>query len=108
MDWIKIDSDVFYIKNRSIQLSLGSHASIIITMDINKYPSYEQYFFRKFNNHNKFDVNGKEFIATGTFIKAIDIDKYIINIFLRCDVLTSANILERRDEFIDDVLNNNF
>jgi hypothetical protein len=104
--WIKINNETFFIKEMTIQLSIGSHASISLSFDINKYPNYSSIFFNKYENKEKFNIIGKEFEAKGTIIKTIDTDRNTMNTSLRCDLLNHKDISERREEIIDEVLNN--
>lgn len=104
--WIKINNETFFIKEMTIQLSIGSHASISLSFDISKYPNYSIIFFNKYENKEKFNIIGKEFEAKGTIIKTIDTDRNTMNTSLRCDLLNHKDISERREEIIDEVLNN--
>jgi hypothetical protein len=104
--WIKINDEIFYTKDISIQLSIGSHASLSLTFDINKYPSYSNIFFTKYDGREKFNIVGKDFEAKGTIIKTIDIDKSTMIVSVRCDLLNHKDISERREEILDKVLNN--
>ena len=104
--WIKINNETFFIKEMMIQLSIGSHASLQLSFDIKKYPKYSDIFFNKYENKEKFNIVGKEFEAKGTIIKTIDTDKNTMNTSLRCDLLNHKDISERREEIIDEVLNN--
>jgi hypothetical protein len=104
--WIKINDETFFIKDMSIQLSIGSHANLELSFDINQYPSYSNIFFNKYERREKFNIVGKEFEAKGIIIKTIDIDKSTMNTSLRCDLLNHKDISERREEIIDEVLNN--
>ena len=104
--WIKINNETFFIKDMSIQLSLGVHASIELSFDIKNYPTYSNIFFNKYENKEKFNIVGKDFEAKGTIIKTIDTDKNTMNTSLRCDLLNHKDISERREEIIDEVLNN--
>jgi hypothetical protein len=54
----------------------------------------------------KFDLIGRDFDGKGTQIKSIDCNSSTMNMSLRCDILNPSNISERRDEIIDDLLNN--
>ena len=103
-NWVKIDGDTFYIKNSSVQLTIGSHASIEISLENRK--DYSDFFFRKYETLSKFNLIGKQFEAKGVHIKGIDVDTNQINISLRCDILDDRDISERREEIIDEVLNN--
>lgn len=105
-NWIKIENDIFFIKEISVQLSVGSHASVDISFDRNLYPDYEGIFFKKYEDGGKFNIIGKTFESKGSLIKSIDIDTNFVNLSIRCDILNPSNILERRDEIIEEVLNN--
>ena len=104
--WIKINDETFFIKDMSIQLSIGTHASLELSFDIKTYPNYSNIFFNKYENREKFNIVGKDFEAKGTIIKTIDIDTNTMNTSLRCDLLNHKDISERREEIIDEVLNN--
>jgi hypothetical protein len=110
--WIKINKEIFLIKDMVIQLSMvrlkkfGSHASLQLSFDIKTYQEYTDIFFSKYENREKFDIVGKEFEAKGTIIKTIDVDKNTMIVSLRCDLLNHKDISERREEIIDKVLNN--
>ena len=104
--WIKINDETFFIKDMTIQLSIGSHATLQLSFDIKTYPNYSNIFFNKYENREKFNVVGKDFEAKGTIIKTIDLDTNTMNTSLRCDLLNHKDISERREEIIDEVLNN--
>ena len=104
--WIKINDETFFIKDVTIQLSIGSHATLELSFDIKTYPNYSNIFFNKYENREKFNVVGKDFEAKGTIIKTIDLDTNTMNTSLRCDLLNHKDISERREEIIDEVLNN--
>lgn len=103
-NWVKIDGDTFYIKQGSVQLTLGSHATIEISVENRK--DYSDFFFKKYDSGVKFNLIGKQFDAKGVHIKGIDVDTNQINISLRCDILDNRDISERREEIINEVLNN--
>lgn len=107
-DWIKIDDDIIYVKeyNVSVQFSIMSHAVIDIALDLVQYPQYLNYFFNLFQNHSKFNLSTKKFIGKGTLIKSVDYDLDFLHISMRCDLLETSDISERRDEIIDNLLNN--
>lgn len=117
-NWIKIDGQVFEIEQGEAQLSTGSHASIYIKLDIKRNASYYSFFIKKYEEQSnssmgsnaksfKFDVYHKHFIARGTLIKTMDVSfNSEMNLTLICDVLESTDTQERRDEIIDDLLNN--
>lgn len=103
-NWVKIDDEIFYTKNTSVQLTIGSHATIEISVENRK--DYSDFFFKKYDSGVKFNLIGKQFDAKGVHIKRIDIDSNQINISLRCDILDNRDISERREEIINDILNN--
>lgn len=104
-NWIKLEGNIFYIKQFSVQLSLGSHASIEVSTENRK--DYSDIFFNKYESGTKFNLIGKQFEAKGVHIKGIDVNQNQINLSLRCDILDNRDISERREEIIDEVLNNN-
>lgn len=105
-EWVKINNDIYHIKDCVVQLSVMSHATINIEIDLKKYPTYSDIFFNMYDSGLKFDLIGRDFDGRGTQIKSIDCNSTRMNIYLRCDILNPSNILERRDEIIDELLNN--
>lgn len=103
-NWIKLDGTILYIKDYSVQLSLGSHASLEIKLDNQR--EYSEMLFLKFESKLKFNLIGKQFEAKGVHIKGIDVSSNQITLSLRCDILDNRDISERREEIIDEVLNN--
>lgn len=103
---LKIENKIYFVKNCVVQLTIMSHATINIEIDLKKYPTYSDVLFNMYDNKTKFDLIGKEFYGKGAQIKSIDYDHSRMNISLRCDLLNPSNILERRDEIIDDLLDN--
>ena len=104
--WVKISDNEFLVKEGTVQPSLGSHATIILNIDIKKYPEYEEIFFKMFERSEIFSIFAKHFQGNGTRIKAIDIDRNSEQMILslRCDILESKSIDERRDELINVLL----
>lgn len=104
---IEIGNYDFLVREGTVQLSLGIHATIFINIDINKHPEYEDIFFKMYQDKEIFNVVAKLFEGRGTRIKSVDIDKTNgqMNLFMRCDVLDSKTIDERRDELLNEVLN---
>lgn len=118
MSWIKIDNRVFEVDSVDIQLSIGSHSNLNIRLNLEKNPKYYDFFIKKYemqssglvtlNKSVKFDLIHKNFIAKGCITKTIDIvfDKQM-NISLICDYLDQTDTQERREELINELLNNN-
>lgn len=105
-NWIKIDNNIFFIKESNVQLSIGSHAHIEISIDLTSYPQYLQFFFNLFQNHIKFELIHKQYESKGTLIKSVDYDYQSLHLSLRCDYLSMSDISDRRDEIIEDIINN--
>jgi len=105
-EWVKINNEIYFIKDCVVQLSVMSHATINIEFDLKKYPTYSDIFFNMYDSGVKFDLIGRDFDGKGTQIKSIDCNSSTMNMSLRCDILNPSNISERRDEIIDDLLNN--
>lgn len=114
MNWIKINNRIYDVIDISVQLSIGSHATIYLTFDINK--SYHDEFIKMYENQKnyteseyKFQISNSRFIGFGSLIKSIDANfTGRMNITIRCDYLQTLNVQDRRDKFIDEVLNENF
>lgn len=106
MSYIRIDKDVFEVTDISIQTSICSHATIYISLDIQKYPNCINYFSNIYDNLISFDLIGYSFICHNSMIKALDIEfNKIMNLTIRCDVL--KDVSDRRDEVIEKILNKN-
>lgn len=113
-NWIRIEEKTFNIVRGDVQFSMGSHANIHIKLDIKNNPSYYSFFIKKYEQQSnqigsvssKFDMYHRKFVARGTLIKSMDVSfDDEMNLDFTCDILDDANIQERRDEIIDDLLN---
>jgi hypothetical protein len=107
---IKIDNDIFNCIDGNVQLSLGSHASITINLDTNKYPSYEGFFIKLYESNRIIKIISNKFEAIGTRIKTLDFDfnNKRINISFHCDVLKTTDLSLRRDNTINEILDKTF
>lgn len=130
MKWFKIGDDIFTAKDISIQFTIDTanntygYAKIIeqnsqtidltISVDYNSYNN--NYFFNLFDKSKKssnyasdykFDLSSIEFIAYGCIIRSItsDPNTNLIVMDIRSDFSTVKPIQERRDEIIDEILN---
>jgi len=117
--WFKIKDDVFYAELISCQLTLGSHGSIDISLDLNKYPNYRKHFYDLFDKmyssstgrtgYKKdyvFDIITPQWRALSCMIKSMDINTNgMLNLDLSCDYIDQENIQERRENIINDILN---
>ena len=107
---IKINSEVFSYVDGSCQLTLGSHATLYYSFDINNNPEYKKTLLHLFDSRMKFDIISTSYIAKGSIIKTLDIDpkKNILNLTMRCDVLQPLNTDERREDILEQLLNSTF
>ncbi len=116
--WVRIEGEYFNADLINTQLSIGSHANLIISLNTIKNPGsygfftdwFDSYGRSGFTSQYKKDISCKSFDAKGCFIKAIDFDPNNdgINIDVSCDYLTPANISERREEKLDSLLNETY
>ena len=121
--WVRIEGEYFNADLINTQLSIGSHANLIISLNTIKNPRsyvfFTDWFDSAFDSSSarsgypsqyKKDISCKSFDAKGCFIKAIDFDPNNdgINIDVSCDYLTPANISERREEKLDSLLNETY
>jgi len=105
--WVKIDNDVFDVVDVTVQLSIGSHTTTYISLDINKNTNYLKYFTNLYENHSSFTMSSIKFVAPGSLIKSIDVDfDSNMNLTIKSDIFNPVNIQERREEIIDELLNN--
>jgi hypothetical protein len=105
--WVKIDNDPFDVIDVTVQLSIGSHTTTYISLDINKNPNYLKYFTNLYENHSSFIMSSVKFVAPGSLIKSIDVDfDSNMNLTIKSDIFNPVSIQERREEIIDELLNN--
>lgn len=128
--WFKIGEDSFVAKSLSIQFNLDTanntygYAKIIhqgtqtidLTISVDYNQTNSNYFFNLFDKSRqpgnyssdyKFNISSAEFVANGCIIKSITSDPSInlITMEIRSDYSTVKPIDERRDEIIDEILN---
>lgn len=103
---IKIGNDIFNCLDGSVQLSLGSHATLITIFDLKLYPTYEKHFIKVYESNQKFKIISNKFESTGCFIKAMDIDypNSRMTTTFHCDVLNTLDTSQRRDDTINEIL----
>ena len=105
--WVKIDNDPFDVIDVTVQLSIGSHTTTYISLDINKNPNYLKYFTNLYENHSSFTMSSIKFVAPGSLIKSFDVDfDSNMNLTIKSDIFNPVSIQERREEIIDELLNN--
>jgi hypothetical protein len=127
--WFKIGDDNFTAKDISIQFSIDTanntfgyakivhsgHQTIDITISVDNNQNNSNYFFNLYDKKNqmisasdyKFDISSAEFVANGCIIKSITSDPTtnLIVMDIRSDYSKVKPIDERRDEIIDEILN---
>lgn len=111
--WCKIERNYFDVDSLAAQLTIGSHANLDIKLNTVKNPDSYNYFTNWFDlstvtsaSEYKKEISTKEFDAKGCFIKSIDIDPKlnVLSVVVACDYLEPANVSERREKKIDDIL----
>jgi hypothetical protein len=107
---VKLDNQIYECCTLMTQLSLGSHATITLIIDISNNWEYEKSIIKLYESRKIFELITTSSESQGAQIKTIDIDytKKRIELLLHCDVLVPKNVLDRRNEIIDDILNKNF
>jgi hypothetical protein len=106
---VKIDDRYFVNVEVLIQFTIGSHVDINLKCDIAKNPDYYTFFINKYDSNSKFDIYAKDFIASGCHIKAMDISfGEKMNLSITSDYWKKADIQERREEIINELINNNY
>jgi len=127
--WFKIGDDNFTARDISIQFSIDTasntfgYAKIIqqgnqvidITISVEYNKINNDYFFNLFDKSRqlgssinyKFDIQSGGFVAYGCIIKSITSDPTtkLIIMDIRSDYSVVKSIEDRRDEIIDDILN---
>jgi hypothetical protein len=128
--WFKIGDDNFTARDISIQFSIDTannnfgyakivhsgHQTIDITISVDYNQTNSNYFFNLFDisrqpgnyaSDYKFDISSAEFMANGCIIKSITSDPTtnLIVMDIISDYSKVKPIDERRDEIIDEILN---
>lgn len=130
MRWFKIGEDNFTARDLSIQYSIDTannnfgYAKIIhqgsqtidITISVDYSQNNRDYFFNLFDKRNqmlsaseyKFSIESAEILAHGCIIKSITTDPTtkLIVMEIISDYSSVKPLQERRDEIIDEILNN--
>ena len=107
---IKIDENVFHCQDATVQLSLGSHATLTIFFDLSAYPEYEKQLIKIYESSKIFTITTTKFKSTGSKMKTLDMDfnSKKIEITIHCDILDSIDVCIRRNESIDEILQKTF
>ena len=106
--WIRINDDVFFLKKIDFQLSIWAHGTIEMSLDLRTYPHYLDFFFDLYERKTSFTLVSKLCETRGSVIKSIDynVNTTSANISIRYDMINNFDISDRRDEIIEDLLNN--
>jgi hypothetical protein len=107
---IKLDNEIFNCLNGTVQLSIGSHATLYISFDLHQYPSYEKTIIKLYERENTFKVVSSKFESTVSKIKTLDIDfnNKKLEISIHCDILNVTDINLRREELINELFEKTF
>jgi len=128
--WFKIGEDNFTAKDICIQFTIDTvnntygYSKIVssgpqlidVTISVENNQSNSNYFFNLFDRSRqagnyspdyKFDISSSELLARGCIIKSITSDPTtnLITMDIRSDFSTVKPLQERRDEIIDEILN---
>ncbi len=128
MNWFNIGNDKFVAKDISIQYNIDTanntygyakmvhhnFRTIDITISMDNNQKNNSYFFNLYNqrgvgyaNNYKFDINGYHFKAFGCIIRNISMDpiKNELVMDIMCDYSSDIPLNERREQIIDEILN---
>jgi hypothetical protein len=107
VNFVKLDNEIFNVIDVVVQLSIGSHTTTHLSVDLIKYPEYLNKITDIFEMSKKFEMISNRFIAPGSYIKSIDVDfDKKMNISVKSDVFNNVDTQQRRDEMLDELLNN--
>ena len=113
MKTIKIKDQTFIYENCDIQLSLGSHVTLHITIDKTKnnvdyiYDIFDKQSIIQNKSERVFDIFHSRGRFFGCQIKQIDTYKDLLQMDIICDYHDSKTLKQHRAEVIDNVINNN-
>jgi hypothetical protein len=106
MKTIKINEDVYEYLDAQCQLTFGTHADIYLTFDVLKYPGYKSKIISLFESDKAFSLLTTKFVSKSNLIKLMDIDTNRITLTIRAEILETISQDERREEIINDLLDN--
>jgi hypothetical protein len=108
MNWIKIGDKTFYVLECDTQLSIDNHAFMYIKIDIKNHPEYYDEFINLYDLGKIFEIYTIKFKSSHSYIKTIDIEfNRNMSISIRCERIDIHSKSDRRDNLIDEILNNN-
>jgi hypothetical protein len=107
---IKVDNEIFECIDGTAQLSFGSHATLNIIFDLDKFPKYELFFIKIYESEKIFKTTSSKFQSSGCKIKSLDIDyrEKKMEISIHSDIFETKEVSNRRDEAINELLQKTF
>jgi hypothetical protein len=113
--WVKIDNDYFEVESIEAQLTIGTHGTISILFNNDKrcndyLSSWFDESIHKTKSQYIRNISCNFFDGVGCFIKTIDFNPIKNNIYVEfsCDYISQVNISERRDDKINQLLNQTY
>lgn len=101
-----MDKDFFEIKDMSIQQQIEPNfVTIILSIDLVKFPTAQKFFIDLYDSRRKFDVFTIKYDFFRSYIKSIDLTEEVLGLIMSCDSFKESNISERRLDVIDNILN---
>jgi len=104
MKSIKINDETYEYHDCQCQLTFGTHANLYITFNINKNPSYKKSIISLYESDKRFDIITTKFTSKSNLIKLMDISNKFINLEIRAEMLETIPQDKRRDNIIEDLL----
>ena len=104
MKSIKLDGDTYEYHDCQCQLTLGTHANLYLAFDIIKHPEYKKRIISIYESNKRFDIISNRFVSKANIIKLMDISSQYINLEIRADILETIPQDKRRDNIIEDLL----
>jgi hypothetical protein len=110
MTWIKVwdDNNINFFQCDDISFKhISPHLSVKI--DKIKFPESVDIFFSYFESTSgliKFNIDTHDFSFKGVFIASIDIGNKYLTLSMRSDYMLRIPLEERRDQILEEILNN--
>lgn len=108
MKTIKIDGETYEYHDCQCQLTFGTHVNLYLTFDISKNSNYKKSLISLYESEMRFDIITTKFTSKGNLIKMMDISNKFINLEIRAELLETIPQDKRRDNIIEDLLDNKF
>jgi len=107
MKIININNEFFEYLDIQCQFSFGTHATLYLTFDLKKNAEYKSRLISLYESEKSFNIISNKFTSENNIIKSFDLDpiKSLITLTIRADYLITIPQVERRDNIIEDLLN---